>query len=227
MKDSKQYGIFEQVEFLNEGAAIVPPLILTAAITGVMALMGLVEKRKDDKKAAEEAEHAKKESEKRARDLENFLSDCKKHYGISVQPLPDNKKDRSRPGFYNEILRDTREWTTKIKNSKIFKDFCNELINSEDIKYIKNEYADNYKITVDHFKSIINPKKSLFVPIEEGIEISNGAQVERNEFYWVCEDIAKLIHYKYGINTHTGDGDEGYVYYDEHHIYKPGYSYCD
>lgn len=217
MKDSKQYGIFEQVEFLHEGAAIVPPLILTAAITGAMALMSLIEKKKrrNDKKAAEEAERAKKESEKKSKDLTKFLSDCKKHYGISVQQLPDNKKDRSRAGFYDEILKDAKEWTTKIKNSKIFKEFCDELINSEDIKYIKNEYADNYKITVDHFKSIINPKKSSFVPIEEGFEISDGSQVERNEFYWLSCDIGKLIAYKYGIKVSLGDGDEGHIYYAE------------
>ena len=229
MKNSKQYGIFEQVEFLNEGAAVVPPLILTAAVTGAMALMGLIEKKKrrNDKKAAEEAERAAKESREKQKKLDIFLADFKKHYWISVQKLSKDKQDRNSPGFYNDILKDAKDWANKIKNSNVFKDISIEIINSEDFKYIKEEYPDSYKIDVNHFKSIINAKKSDYIPLEEGIEISDGAQVERLKFIWVWEDIAKLIHYKYGINTHVGDGDEGFVYYNQNRVYKPGYDYCD
>ena len=94
MKDSKQYGIFEQVKFLNEDG-ILAPLLLTAAIAGAAALADLVGKRKrkeeNDKKAAEAAKKAEEESKKKAQELENFIKDAKKHYGISVEKLSEDK----------------------------------------------------------------------------------------------------------------------------------------
>lgn len=216
MKGSKQYGIFEQVEFLNEDG-ILAPLLLTAAIAGAAALADLVSKRKrkeeNDKKAAEAAKRAEEESKKKAQELESFIKDAKKHYGISVEKLTEDKNNSEDPKYYDMVLKDVKEWTTKIINSKIFKDYCTELLKDNDtLDLIKDEYGETYKPSYSNFKSLFKPKEGIN-GLKESIEICEGSQCERIKFGWINYDIARLVNYKYGFKVSTGDGDEGHIYY--------------
>ena len=216
MKDSKQYGIFEQVEFLNEGAVGV---VAIAGLLGAAAIQKLIynrKKKKDEEiKAAERAKKYEEECRQRAKDLEIFAKDCKKHYNISLEKLPKEYDDKEDPNYYKNVLNDVKIWVNKIINSKIFKDFCTELLADEErMNYIKDYYSnpDSIKFTISDFKSNFKVQEGPN-GLNDGIQIIDASQQENAVFCWVCEEISKMIEIKYGFGSGTGDGDEGCIYY--------------
>lgn len=214
---NKRYGIFENVQFLDEGVGA------TIAVYGTIIGLALVnsiitnkkKKKELDELDKERAKQYESECKKRHEDNLKFSQDAKKYYSIYDIDEIDAGIFKDKDTLGASLLKDVKNWVKKIINSPAFKEWYNEFV--EDEEWIKNIY-DGSKPSLSYIKSLFKPEEGVN-GLDETIRVisEDADQHECSDLCWVLEDLSRMIEVKYknyiGNGVGTGDGDEGHLYY--------------
>ena len=213
ISNKQNYGIFNEVAFINEAFF---DIAFSVGLFAVLALIDMRQRKKDiEKREKEQLEKQKEECKQKIKKTKDYIKACNDKY--SIQLVPTDKKFVSEKDVYNDMITNGNRWLNSIKNSKAFKDYCQELIsNKEEMEHLFSDYVKPPTASVSYFKSILKLHEGIN-GYKESIEVINGSQMERIYFGWVCDELSKMYEIVYPDNVGSvgcGDGDEGHLYYE-------------
>lgn len=126
----------------------------------------------------------------------------KDKYGITDLDKISDDNFESFKEMYAAIVKDVKQWLTKIINSEKFEKDVENLLNDKNGEFNKT--------SLSHYKSIFKVKADT-KEWPDYIKICDGTENECAHFGWVVDLISNLIMAKYYMDC-SDDGDEGYVY---------------